>query len=117
MQFQDFIDINSNTGTNTVEAYDPQTDTWTTKAPIPTPRAFFSTSVVNGIIYAFGGFNSIGTPSLGNVEAYDPVEDEWTIKNDMPNPRAGMTTCTVDGNNLWLWWCGLWRWTLLFNYY
>jgi N-acetylneuraminic acid mutarotase len=93
-----FVDLNSNTGTNTVEAYDPQTDTWTTKAPIPTARAFFSTSVVNGIIYAIGGFDGMGTPSLGNVEAYDPVEDEWTIKNDMPNPRAGMTTCTVDGN-------------------
>ncbi|NIR95350.1 MAG: galactose oxidase, partial [Gammaproteobacteria bacterium] len=39
----------------TVEAYDPATDTWSSKAPMPTARNFLTTSAVNGIIYAIGG--------------------------------------------------------------
>jgi len=39
----------------TVEAYDPVSDTRTTKASMPTARFALSTSVVNGIIYAVGG--------------------------------------------------------------
>ena len=38
-----------------VEAYDPVTDSWTTKAPMLTPRTDFSLGVVNGILYAVGG--------------------------------------------------------------
>jgi hypothetical protein len=40
---------------NTVEAYDPSTDTWSTKAPMPTARAELGVGVVNGILYAIGG--------------------------------------------------------------
>jgi hypothetical protein len=93
-----FTDMNNPLSTNTVEAYDPKTDTWTIKAPIPTVKAYFGTSVVDGIIYTFGGFNSRSAPSLGNVEAYDLVKDVWTIKNDMPNPRAGMACYSFGGN-------------------
>jgi len=42
-------------GISTVEAYDPETDTWEKKADIPTPRWGLSTSVVDGKIYAIGG--------------------------------------------------------------
>ena len=43
----------------TVEAYDPQTDTWTEKADIPTPRILPAASAVDGKIYVIGG----GSPS------------------------------------------------------
>jgi hypothetical protein len=36
---------------NTVEAYDPLTNTWTPKAPMPTARYNFGAGVVNGILY------------------------------------------------------------------
>jgi hypothetical protein len=48
------------------------TDTWTKKADMPTPRTSLSTNVVNGRIYAIGGeiwvdkFSTVGT-----VEEYD----------------------------------------------
>jgi RNA polymerase sigma factor (sigma-70 family) len=55
---------------STVEEYDPLTDTWTKKTDMPTPRGWFSSSEVNGKIYAIGGRNNNGTTSV--VEEYDP---------------------------------------------
>jgi hypothetical protein len=79
-----------------VEAYDPATDTWTTKAPMPTPRFGLSTSVVNGIIYAIGGANNLNG-WVGTVEAYDPATDTWTTKASMPTPRYELSTSVVNG--------------------
>ncbi len=39
----------------TVEAYNPTTDTWETMADMPEGRTGFSTSVVDGKIYVFSG--------------------------------------------------------------
>ena len=81
---------------STVEAYDPVTDTWTSKAEMPTPRYGLSISVVDGIIYAIGGTNSdfIG---LSIVETYDPVSDTWTSKTDMPTGRGWLSTSVAAG--------------------
>jgi N-acetylneuraminic acid mutarotase len=64
----------------TVEAYDPATNTWTSKAPMPTPRERCGVGVVNGIIYAIGGTNHNNSPFFLTVEAYDPASDSWTTK-------------------------------------
>jgi N-acetylneuraminic acid mutarotase len=83
----------------TVEVYDPVTDTWTRKADMPTRRFWFSTNVVDGIIYVIGGKPGLGdgSPHLSTVEAYDPVTDTWTSKADMPTRRSFSSTCVVDG--------------------
>jgi N-acetylneuraminic acid mutarotase len=80
-----------------VEEYDPATDTWTTKAHMPTARFGLSTSVVNGKIYAFGGARDCLTPAFSTVEEYDPATDTWTTKADMPTPRMYFSTCAVNG--------------------
>jgi N-acetylneuraminic acid mutarotase len=54
---------------NTVEAFNPSTNTWHTKAPMPTARAWLAAGVVNGILYAVGGFE---TGPAATVEAYNP---------------------------------------------
>jgi N-acetylneuraminic acid mutarotase len=56
-------------GLSTVEAYDPATDTWTTKAPMPTARQGLAAAVVNGSLYAIGGYNG---SYLSTVESYTP---------------------------------------------
>src|SRR2546430_1604362 len=53
-----------------VEAYDSATDTWTTKAPMPTPRMNLGVGVINGILYAVGGQSQSGI--YNTLEAYDP---------------------------------------------
>ncbi|TKJ33435.1 MAG: hypothetical protein CEE38_20760 [Planctomycetes bacterium B3_Pla] len=84
--------------TSDVEEYDPATDTWTQKAPMPTVRGFLATSVVNGKIYAFGGATAAGGTILSTVEEYDPTTDTWTTKASMPKARATFSsTSAVNG--------------------
>jgi N-acetylneuraminic acid mutarotase len=71
---------------------------WTKRADMPTPRYDFSTSVVNGKIYAIGGGVSFYTKTgLKTVEEYDPATDTWTKKKDMPTGRQALSTCVVNG--------------------
>ncbi|GAF89851.1 unnamed protein product, partial [marine sediment metagenome] len=67
-----------------LEAYDPSTDTWTVKSPMPTPRWDLSAAEVNGKIYAIGGWDPYGETVLQTVEEYDPTNDTWTTKSPMP---------------------------------
>jgi hypothetical protein len=85
----------------TVEAYDPASDTWTTKASMPTVRYLLSASVVNGVIYAVGG-SSTFTAGLGTVEALIPpplVGDGSAITNLNPaNISSGTAGINITGN-------------------
>jgi N-acetylneuraminic acid mutarotase len=78
----------------TVEAYDAVSDTWSTKASMPSPRRGLGTAVVNGVIYAIGGIT--GSP-LGTVEAYDPANNTWSTKASMPSPRQTAEVGVVNG--------------------
>jgi N-acetylneuraminic acid mutarotase len=61
---------------NAVEEYDPGTDSWTLKAPLPTARTGLVAVASGGRIYAIGGFD--GTQVVNIVESYDPVTDSWS---------------------------------------
>ena len=69
--------------------------TWARKADMPTARELFSTSEVNGKIYAIGGYGK--NDYAHAVEEYDPVTDKWTRKANIPSPRALFSTSVVDG--------------------
>ena len=51
--------------------YNPDNNTWSTGASMPTPRAYLGVAVINDIIYAIGGFD--GTNWLKANEQYKPV--------------------------------------------
>ena len=68
---------------------------WMTKANMPTARSWFSTSVVNGKIYAIGGY--LRAEAISTVEEYDPATNTWTKKAHMLKARAYLSTCAVDG--------------------
>ena len=79
-------------GTN--DMYDPATNTWAARSPMPTARNHMFSGAVNGKIYAIGG--RIGSPfitvatNVGVVEEYDPATDQWgPPKRPMPTPRSG----------------------------
>jgi N-acetylneuraminic acid mutarotase len=76
-------------------------NSWITKAPMHTARAYLGVAVVNGKIYAIGGDtgNDIanvdtGTSRTSNVvgtnEEYNPATDTWVLKKSMPTSRAGL---------------------------
>ncbi len=81
--------------TNITEEYDPATDIWTFKAPMPTPRCHFGIAVYQNKIYCIGGFNNNGDTKVNEV--YDPATDTWETKAPMPVPRSSITVNAVNG--------------------
>jgi N-acetylneuraminic acid mutarotase len=61
-------------GTNTVFRYDATTSTWTTLAPVSSPRYASGAAVMRGMIYAAGGVQiGLGPAGMnGRLEAYAP---------------------------------------------
>ncbi len=84
------------TGAN--EEYNPSTDNWTTKAPMPTPRQTFAISVYQNKIYCIGGDNDpAGGYPTGTNEVYDPTTNTWTTKAPLPTPRFDLQSNIVNG--------------------
>ena len=79
-----------------VDAYDPATDRWTSRAPLPTPRTGLALGVVDGVIYAVGG-NTDESPALTTVEAYDPATNTWTARAPMLSARTIFEIGVVNG--------------------
>jgi DNA-binding protein HU-beta len=71
-------------------------DDWTEKADMPTARALLATSVVDGKLYAMGGWIP-GGAIVPTVEIYDPETDTWTRGKDLPGPRVEFSTSIVRG--------------------
>jgi N-acetylneuraminic acid mutarotase len=83
-------------GTN--EEYDPATNTWRSRNPLPsTPTDFGGTNaaVVNDTIYMIGGNASGFCTSL--VRAYHPATDTWSTKAPMPTPRCHLAVVALNG--------------------
>ncbi len=81
---------------DTVEAYDPNSGTWSERAPLLTPRQSLALVTANGRLYAIGGQDRQGQP-LSVVEEYNPATDAWTRRADMPTPRSGSAAAVVGG--------------------
>jgi N-acetylneuraminic acid mutarotase len=87
-------------GTN--EAYDPDTNKWESRSPMPTARNHTFGGAVNGKVYVIGG--RMGSSFIGPssntdiVEEYDPATDQWgTPKAKLPTPRSGGGWATYGG--------------------
>jgi N-acetylneuraminic acid mutarotase len=79
----------------TVYAYDPTTDSWAERAPMPTARGALSVTEHDGKLYAIGGFDR--KANNAQVEVYDPVRNVWSTVAPLPTPRDHLATATVDG--------------------
>jgi N-acetylneuraminic acid mutarotase len=64
---------------------------------MPTARLGLATSVVDGKIYAIGGYAAAVSPGMRTVEEYDPATDTWTTKAPMPTGRHWLSTSVVNG--------------------
>jgi Kelch motif protein/copper-binding protein NosD len=78
-----------------VEVYDPVDNSWSSRTPLPAPRAYLGVGVVNNVLYAVGGYD--GNNPTGLVQAYDPGTNTWTTKAPMPTPRSGLAVAVVNG--------------------
>src|SRR5207245_687839 len=86
--------LNSTGLLGTLEAYDPSTDSWTTKTSMPTSRHEVAAAVVNGVLYAIGGTNG---SVVDTVEAYDPGSNSWATKASLPTARTYPVVEAVNG--------------------
>jgi N-acetylneuraminic acid mutarotase len=82
-----------NTSLNAV--YDPKTDVWSFRAPLPTARSGPSCVYYKNKIVVFGG-EATGRV-FGTNEIYDPATDSWEAGTPMPVPRHGLhgATCAL----------------------
>jgi N-acetylneuraminic acid mutarotase len=81
-----------------VEAYDPATDSWTTKHPIPIRNGIDSVYAIadSNIIYVVGGYVP-GSGRVATVYAYNPTTDSWVQKTSMHVGRSNPMLGVLEG--------------------
>lgn len=81
-RFDDFC-----TPSRVMEAYDPDTNTWSTKEPMVLGRADFALAVMGGHLFAIGGETKNAPCELSlpidDVERYDPISEVWFVEEDL----------------------------------
>jgi N-acetylneuraminic acid mutarotase len=58
------------------EVYDPRTDTWESRVPMPTPRHGIGAAVLSGRIHLPGGASIQGFGTTGAYEVFTPAADK-----------------------------------------
>lgn len=88
---------------NNVWMYDPATDGWQARAPLPAPRGALGVAVSDGLIYAFGGerkrepgSNPIYVP-VDDAAVYDPSADHWDVLPPLRYRRDHLVAGAVNG--------------------
>jgi len=87
---------------STNEVYDPSTNTWEARNPMPTARNHAAAGMVNNKIYVIGG--RLGAAFITRasntnvVEEYDPATDQWgSLKAPMTTARSAVAWDTYKG--------------------
>jgi N-acetylneuraminic acid mutarotase len=92
-------------GKKPVEAFDPKTNTWTTKGMTPMEIHHFSAVVVGKKIAVFGALTG-GFPKeqpVPNLWWYDPAADTWEKGAEVPEDRRrGTAGSVLHGDKLYL---------------
>ncbi|NWI18575.1 KLH18 protein, partial [Crypturellus soui] len=80
---------------NVVEVFDPVANRWERCQPMATARSRVGVAVLNGLLYAIGGYD--GQLRLSTVEVYNPETDSWSKVESMNSKRSAMGTVVLDG--------------------
>src|SRR5258705_491317 len=83
-----------------VYEYDPATDKWAKKKPMPLASHHVSFTEYKGKIYAFGGFvlpqsGPAAWVPIDNAWEYDPATDHWKALVPLPRKRGSPVAVTV----------------------
>jgi DNA-binding CsgD family transcriptional regulator/N-acetylneuraminic acid mutarotase len=81
--------------TSILEVYDPHSDAWEVKAPLPTALSGYALATFEGKLYLFGGWD--GKNALSEVYVYDPELDQWKNRSPLPGPRAFAGAAVASG--------------------
>ncbi len=84
------------TNVTALEVYDPRTDRWETKAPMPAAQAGLGAATVGGELYACGG-EQLPTRLLPACWSYNPRTNSWRAQPALRTPRHGIGMAAVGG--------------------
>jgi hypothetical protein len=70
------------------EEYDPSTNAWTVKAPMPTSRGDLEAVTFGNRIFVLGGWNDAINNFVPAVEAYNPITNSWTKFANLLIPKG-----------------------------
>lgn len=80
-----------------VERFDPSTNTWTSRAPIPTPISQARAAALGAKIYVPGGFNNGFGGAISAMQIYDTATNTWSQGASLPAPRSGAGVAAFNG--------------------
>jgi hypothetical protein len=82
------------------DVYDPQSNTWSTAPPMPTPRSGLAGAIYKGLFLVLGG--ELGPDkTYAENEAFDPAANSWRVLAPMPGGRHG-TEAATDGEHVYV---------------
>jgi N-acetylneuraminic acid mutarotase len=81
------------------DVYDPETDTWTQMAPIPTAVMGYASAVFEDKIYIISGGNESGPDykPTNLVQIFDPEANQWTNGTHIPTGVCSSRACATTG--------------------
>jgi N-acetylneuraminic acid mutarotase/pimeloyl-ACP methyl ester carboxylesterase len=89
--YYDYANGGKGTVLDIVEMYDPNNNTWSTKASIPTVVYGAASAVINNRLYVIGGYNT------SNVYIYNASTNSWNRGASMPTVRNSPGVTVVNG--------------------
>lgn len=84
-------------GANTVEVYDPATNSWSFGAPLPRGLHHVAVVAIGGKLYVIGGYEGPSFTPVASVFEYSPDRNEWTEKASLPRARGALAAAVIDG--------------------
>jgi N-acetylneuraminic acid mutarotase len=82
------------------EVFDPQTRTWSTRAPMLRGRSGMNSVVARGCYHLWGG--EAPTGMTGDHDYYDPRTDKWASLRNMPIPIHGVVGSAYVDSLIWV---------------
>ncbi len=83
-----------------LEVYDPRSNRWETRSPMPQAQGGLAAVAVDGKLYVFGGEQWVPEQRVFATNwVYDPITDRWDTLPALPTPRHGLGAAAV-GNRI-----------------
>jgi influenza virus NS1A-binding protein len=80
-----------------VQAFDRESQAWSYRNNMPTPRGLAGTTTREGLVYTIGGRIYPSARALDVVEIYDLNTDQWSSGPSLSTPRADLGAATANG--------------------
>ncbi|CAN8004496.1 unnamed protein product, partial [Ixodes hexagonus] len=75
--------------------FDPAINVWNEMAPMENARSELGVAVLDGFVYAIGGWE--GSARLSCVERYDPLSNFWEVLQPLKTPLTNPAAVSVGG--------------------